>query len=140
MAVWDEGRVFVDTNLLYYATDTDAGDKHDRSKDVIRELWSARTGVISTQVLSEWTVNLRRKRKLTWRTVRRIVEPYLAWQVVVLEPHDTLEAIRIADRHKLAYWDSLIVQAARKGKADVLLTEDLTPGQKIEGVEVVNPL
>jgi len=140
MAVWDERLVFVDTNLLYYSVDSAAGEKHQRAMDVIEGIWTARTGVISTQVLSEWTVNLKRKLKLGWGDVQRIVNPYLAWEVVVLAPADPLEAVGIAERHDLSYWDSLIVLAARKARAGVLLTEDLNPGQKIEGVEVLNPL
>ncbi len=140
MTAWDEARVFVDTNILFYAIDADAGGKHDRAKEVIERIWLARTGCLSTQVLSEWIVNLRKKLDLEWRRVKSIVQPYLTWQVVAIDPQDPLEAIRIAHKHGISYWDGLIVQAARQAHAGFLLTEDLNSGQKIEGVEVVNPL
>ena len=54
-------RYFVDTNILMYAHDTTAGAKHERAKAVVEELWRDRSGVVSTQVLQELTVNLRRK-------------------------------------------------------------------------------
>jgi predicted nucleic acid-binding protein len=52
---------FVDTNILMYAHDTAAGEKHERAKSVVEELWRDRSGAVSTQVLQELCVNLRRK-------------------------------------------------------------------------------
>ena len=49
-------RFFVDTNILMYAHDTSAGEKHERAKAVVEELWRDRTGVGSTQVLQEFAV------------------------------------------------------------------------------------
>ena len=140
MAVWDKHRVFVDTNILFYSMDKDAAAKHERASEVIEAIWLARTGVISTQILSEWAVNLRKKLDLAPIQVERVLQPYIAWSVVMIEPGDTLAAINLADKHTLSYWDSLIVVAAKKGQVDVLLTEDLNTGQRIEGVEIVNPL
>jgi predicted nucleic acid-binding protein len=51
------GKTFVDTNVLIYAHDTEAGRKHDIAKPVLRELWADRTGVLSTQVLQEFYVS-----------------------------------------------------------------------------------
>ena len=140
MTAWDETRVFVDTNILFYSVDSDAGAKHLKAREVLEEIWSAKTGIISTQILSEWTVNLRRKLDIDWRRIRGIIQPYLAWEVVAIEADDPLEASRIADKHRISYWDGLVLQAARKGGATILISEDLNPGQTIEGIEVVNPL
>jgi predicted nucleic acid-binding protein len=140
VAVWDERRVFVDTNILLYAMDSKAREKHERARAVVESIWLARTGVISTQILSEWIVNLQRKLAITWRRIGPLIQPYLTWTVVAIEPADPPAAAAIADRHTISYWDALVVQAARKGRAVALLTEDLNPGQKIEGVEIVNPL
>ena len=54
-------RYFVDTNILMYAHDKAAGAKHERAKALVEELWRNRTGVVSTQVLQELAVNLRKK-------------------------------------------------------------------------------
>jgi predicted nucleic acid-binding protein len=67
------------------------------------------------------------------------VETNLAWPTVPIESHDTLEAIRIADTHRIAYWDALIVRAAIKSGASTLLTDDLGHGQIIEQIEVIDP-
>ena len=78
-------RYFVDTNILMYAHDTAAGEKHRRAKALIEELWRDRSGVVSTQVLQELAVNLRKKarRPLDNKATREIVADYLTWQVVV---------------------------------------------------------
>ena len=55
------GKTFIDTNVLIYAHDTDAGAKHGIRKTVLRDLWSERTGVLSVQVLQEFYVNVTRK-------------------------------------------------------------------------------
>src|SRR5260370_28997875 len=55
------GRTFVDTNVLIYAHDVDAKSKRATAKNILRELWSERTGVLSMQVLQEFYVNVTRK-------------------------------------------------------------------------------
>ncbi len=44
-------RTFVDSNVLVYAHDVDAKEKHEVARQILRELWSERTGVLSMQVL-----------------------------------------------------------------------------------------
>ena len=64
---------------------------------------------------------------------------YSAWQVEIIRPADILQASEVQERHQLSFWDAMIVVAAAKGGADVLVTEDLNSGQAIEGVRVNNP-
>ena len=45
------GKTFVDTNVLIYAHDIDAQERHTVAKGVLEDLWVNRTGVLSTQVL-----------------------------------------------------------------------------------------
>jgi predicted nucleic acid-binding protein len=42
------GKTFIDTNVLIYAHDTDAGAgaKHQIAKSVLRDLWSERAGIL----------------------------------------------------------------------------------------------
>lgn len=49
-------RQFVDTNVLVYAHDTSAGEKHARAKALVTELWQSANGCLSVQVLQEFTV------------------------------------------------------------------------------------
>ena len=54
---------FVDTNVLIYAEDRDAGQRHEISRDLLVDLWNTRNGVVSVQVLQEFFVNITRKPK-----------------------------------------------------------------------------
>jgi predicted nucleic acid-binding protein len=54
-------RCFVETNILMYAHDASAGEKHQVAKALVEGRWETRSGVVSTQVLEELAVNLRRK-------------------------------------------------------------------------------
>jgi predicted nucleic acid-binding protein len=54
-------RYFVDTNILVYAHDRSAGVKHQRAQVLLEQLWDSGKGVLSTQVLQELCINLRRK-------------------------------------------------------------------------------
>jgi len=54
-------KTFVDTSIQMYAHDLDAKEKHLAAKELLDELWANRTGVISTQVLQEFYVNVTRK-------------------------------------------------------------------------------
>lgn len=135
-------RYFVDKNILMYAHDTAAGAKHDRAKALVEQLWRDRTGAVSTQVLQELCVNLRRKagRRLDARATREIVVDYLSWHVVVNDGGAIVEALELEDRYKISFWDALVVQAAQTAGAEVLYSEDLSEGQRYGSVRVVNPL
>jgi predicted nucleic acid-binding protein len=135
-------KCFVDTNILMYAHDASAGAKHDRAKALVEELWRDRTGVVSTQVLQELAVNLRRKagRPLDAKATRDIVTDYLTWQVVVNSGESILEALDLEMRYRISFWDALVLQAANASGADVLYSEDLSDGQTYGSVRVVNPV
>lgn len=133
---------FVDTNILMYAHDVSAGAKHQRAKALVEELWRTRLGVVSTQVLQELCVNLRRKagRPLELKATRDLIADYLSWQVMVNTGGSILEALELEDRYQISFWDALVVQAAQASGADVLYSEDLSDGQTYGAVRVVNPL
>jgi predicted nucleic acid-binding protein len=135
-------KYFVDTNILVYAHDTSAGAKHDRAKALVEDLWRQGSGVVSTQVLQELCVNIRRKagHPVDLRTAREIVADYLSWDVVTNTGASILEALQLEERYQISFWDALVIQAAEASGAAVLYSEDLSDGQTYRGVRVVNPL
>ena len=134
-------RFFVDTTILMYAHDAAAGEKHERARALVEELWETRSGVVSTQVLQELAVNLRRKAKkpLGAKATRDIVSDYLAWQVVVNGGDSILEALDIEARYQVSFWDALVIHAAQVAGTSIVYSEDLSHGQHYGLVRVMNP-
>jgi predicted nucleic acid-binding protein len=135
-------KFFVDTNILIYAHDRSTGIKHDRARQLIERLWASGQGVLSTQVLQELCVNLRRKvaNPVSVDEIRQLVQDYLSWEIVVNTPEAVVQALEIEARYKTSFWDALILQAAEQSGAAVLYSEDLAVKQLYGPVRVVNPL
>ena len=134
-------RAFVDTNVLIYAHDVDAGERHAVAARLVAQLWETRVAVISTQVLQEFYVNATRKipSPLPRAEAREVVKTYAAWQTEVIGPPEITLASELEERHQLSFWDALIVAAALKGGASSILSEDLSPGRTISGIRIENP-
>jgi predicted nucleic acid-binding protein len=133
-------RVFVDTNILVYAHDIDAGAKHLLAEQKVRELWCSRVRpVVSIQVLQEFFVNLCRK-GATISEATEQVQNYMAWHVVENSASLLLSGIEMTERWRLSLWDALIIAAAKKAGAGVVWSEDFNTGQEYGGVVAVNPL
>jgi predicted nucleic acid-binding protein len=133
-------RIFVDTSVLIHAHDADAGAKHETARAVLRDLWGRRAGVLSTQVLQEFYVNVTRKiaMPLAKPSARAVVDSYTIW-CIDTTPAEISAAFRIEDEAGIGFWDALIVVAARKAGAAQILSEDLHAGQTIAGVRIENP-
>jgi predicted nucleic acid-binding protein len=132
---------FVDTNILIYAEDRDAKEKHDIARSLVEELWDSRDGVLSVQVLQEFYVNVTKKLKkpLSASKAREIVEEYLTWSVLDNTGQMLVEAIALQRKAQLSFWDALIVQAAIHAGCDKLYSEDMNAGQRFGPVLLVNP-
>lgn len=134
-------KVFVDTNVLIYAHDADAGRKRAIAAALLKDLWREGTGLLSAQVLQEFYVNVTRKipRPLAPTVARDIVRTYAVWEVAPVTAVEVIRASEVEERESLSFWDALIVVSASRAGATKVVTEDLNPGQRIEGVLVENP-
>ena len=132
--------VFVDTNILVYAHDRDAGDRYRLAKSTVESLWNRQIlPSISVQVLQEFYVNLVRK-KVKASDAREAVLNYLEWDVIDNDRALLLDGMRLQETWRLSFWDALIIAAAKRAKVKELWSEDLNPGQTFDGVVVINPL
>ena len=135
-------KCFVDTNIMVYAHDLSAGAKHDRAKQVVEALWESGWGVLSTQVLQELCANLRRKVRhpLSIDEIRLLIRDYSTWQVIANSAESILDALEIEARHRISFWDAMILQAAESSGAAIIYSEDLSAGQRYGALRVINPL
>ncbi|MBN1381624.1 MAG: PIN domain-containing protein [Deltaproteobacteria bacterium] len=134
-------KIFIDTNILVYAHDLSAGDRHTGAYAIVEKLWEDETGVISVQVLQEFYVITTRKilNPLKPQQARELIGNYLAWPVQVNDAELTMRASEISEKVNLSFWDALIIAAALRMDAKKIITEDLNHGQIIEGIRIENP-
>ena len=135
------GKCFVDTNILIYAHNRAAGEKHRRAVALIQQLWGSNEGVLSTQVLQEFCFNVRRKvaQPLSINDTARVLQQYLHWEVVINPPISAVDAMALESRYQISFWDALILTAAQAAGVSTLYSEDFSHGQFYGSVRVVNP-
>ena len=136
------GVVFVDTNILIYAHDRDAGAKRERAVKSLRELWDSNLGALSVQVLQEFYVNATRKlaSPVAVPIAREVVETYGTWIRAATTVQTITRASHLAELAQLSFWYAMIVASAEEAGASQIYTEDLNAGQSLAGILVVNPL
>jgi len=129
-------RVFLDTNVLLYAT-----LQPDPRAGTARALL-ARRGTVSVQVLNEFANVASRKLRRSWPEIARALT---AIRVLCPPPLPlTLAAheagIAIADRTRYRLYDALIIASALEAGCVTLFSEDLHNGQVIDGqLTIRNP-
>jgi predicted nucleic acid-binding protein len=136
------GVVFVDTNILIYAHDVNAGVKRERAIKHLRGLWDSNSGVLSVQVLQEFYVNVTRKltSPVAVPIAREVVETYGTWIRAATTVDTITRASHIAELARISFWDAMIVASAEEAGASQIYTEDLNAGQFLAGILLVNPL
>lgn len=128
---------FLDTNILLYAIgpNPDEVEKQRVAEDIIAPMdWR-----ISAQVLQEFFVNATRAGGIAEETVLAFMEVWRRRPVQEITLALIDDAVAIRRRHRLSYWDSAIVSAARAQRCTLLYSEDLNHGQVIDGVRIANP-
>jgi predicted nucleic acid-binding protein len=135
------GKAFVDSNILIYAHDLDAGAKRVRAAERIAELWRSGGGALSTQVLQEFYVNVTQKikRPITRAAAREVVRDYIPWVRSAISGATVIRGSEIAEAWQVSFWDSMILAAAEQSDVETLLSEDLNHGQVIAGIRIENP-
>lgn len=132
---------FVDTNVLVYSRDSSQKRKQPLALRWRQELWRTGAGRLSAQVLHEYYQTVTRKLVpgIRQEEARREVLDLARWKPVPWSMALTELAWDVEDRHKLTFWDALIVAAAQSAGCRYLITEDLNAEQDLDGVLVVNP-
>jgi predicted nucleic acid-binding protein len=135
-------KCFVIPTFWYTRMTVRPGSKHQRAQLLLEQLWNSGQGVLSTQVLQELYLNLRRKvsAPLPVEEVRLLIRDYATWEVVSNTPESILQALDIEMRYRTSFWDALILQAAESAGASILYSEDLAAAQHYGAIQIVNPL
>ena len=125
---------FFDSNILIYAFSTDA--RRERALAAI-----AGGGVISVQVLNEFTNVLRKKQKQDWPVIEAALRSlrFRFPDIMPLTADTHAAALGFAREHGLAFYDALIVDAATEAGCKTLYSEDMQHGRAIAGLTIRNP-
>ena len=134
-------KIFVDTSVLVHAHDLDSGVKRAIAEQVLKQIWQDETGVLSVQVLQEFYRALTESigSPVPRRAARDLVSAYSAWDVVMADAADVLAASDFEERYRISFRDALVVIAARKSGATLILSDVLQPHRPIAGLELQNP-
>lgn len=95
---------------------------------------------LSTQVMQEVFVTLTRKAGVSTDDALADLDDLSKWPVFTVGVAAIREAALLAKRHKISFWDALLIAAASQLGAEILYSEDLSDGQMIRGVQIANPL
>ena len=125
---------FLDSNVVLYLLSADAA-KADRAEALL-----AAGAVVSVQVLNEVTSVCLRKLQMPWPEVETLigaVKAHCDVQPLTAESH--AQAMLLAQRHRLSFYDAHIVSSALLAGAPVLYSEDMHNGLAVGGLQIRNP-
>jgi len=132
--------VFFDTNVLIYSISP--APEEEAKRDVARTLLDRSDGVLSVQVLQEFYAQATRPSRPGRLGHEEAAGFVRAWTRFTVQDN-TLSvlqaALEIVATYRFSYWDSAVIAAARTAGCAELFTEDLSHGQVVEGVRIVNP-
>lgn len=136
------GRFFLDTNIFVYTFDASAPAKAAIATELVKRAIKTKIGVISYQVVQEF-FNVAMRHFESPLTAAEADQCLAATFRPLLAVHSSpalfSEALRLASKFRLTWYDSLILAAAIEAQCDTLYSEDLQHGQRLESVTVTNP-
>jgi predicted nucleic acid-binding protein len=132
-------RFSVDTNILIYSIDTDAGPRHEQARVLMDALADADC-VLMLQALGEFFHAVTRKAKLPAQEAAALVHDWMElFPVAAADARTLRDAIALKDAHGFGFWDAMLVEAARVAGVTRLLTEDMQDGRRVGAMRLENP-
>lgn len=126
---------FLDTNILVYAFSTD-------SRAVVAERLLAKSCTISLLGLNEFANVAHRKLAMTWTEIGTALASirFLCPKVLPLDIETHEIALELAQRHRLGFFDALMISSALRGGCETFWSEDMHDGLEIDGrLRILNP-
>jgi len=131
-------RISLDTNILVYAVDLDAGSRHLQAIDLIDRA-AGLDCVLTLQVLSEFYAVSTRKGLPPHEASQFIRDWQIIFPVACPRTAALTNAIKAVQQHGLAFWDAMLWAVARDAGVHTLFTEDFQHGRELGGVHFINP-
>jgi len=132
-------RFTLDTNILVYAVDRDAGDRHGTAIDLVDKAVQ-QDCILTLQALSEFFYAVTRKGKMpSVDAAEQVRDWQTLFPVVAAQPDVLSRAFSAVEDHGLAFWDAMLWATAKTAGVTVLLSEDFQDGRDLQGVRFRNP-
>jgi predicted nucleic acid-binding protein len=138
----ETSRVFIDTNILVYAYNSDNPAKRKQAKDLLQNNLEDKELVISVQVLNEYYVSVsKEKYHISHKKIVKLISDIVRYSTVCALQIKTVEsALQLKEKYKYSWWDSLILASSLEAECETLYSEDMQDGQIIEKKFVIkNP-
>lgn len=129
-----------DSNILVYAADREAGERHGAAVDLLERSIRHGNCIQTLQSFCEFFNVVTRKSGIEPGAAAAFVD---GWRSVMLveaaTPADLDEAMRAVEVYRIGFWDAMLWATARRAGVRILFSEDLQDGRTIEGVRILNP-
>ena len=133
------GRFSLDTNILVYACDRDAGERHRAGKEILARA-AGRDCVLTVQALAEFFHVTTRKGKLAAPIASAFVGDWLElFEIVSADDAVLADAMDVVVAHRLAFWDAMLLATARRHGCSAVFSEDMQDGRRLGGLEIIDP-
>jgi predicted nucleic acid-binding protein len=133
-------RHFLDTKIHLYSISRDQAEAHKRARAIA--LLDDDNGALSIQVLQEFYVQATRptrRDRLPHEMAVGFIATWTRFAIQDITLSVLKAALEIKASHRLSYWDSAIIAAARALGCRELYSEDMSHGLEVDGVVIVNP-
>ncbi len=132
-------RYTIDANILIYAIDNKAGEKHQKAIDIVDKAIT-QDCVLTLQVLGEFYFATTRKGKMPMEKAEQQVNDWqILFPVVAATPTCINDAMKLTRQHMLSFWDALLLVTAKNNKVSHILSEDFQDALVLEEVTIINP-
>jgi predicted nucleic acid-binding protein len=132
-------RYSFDTNILFYASDSAAGEKY-RTALSLTDAAISHDCVLTLQSLGELLAAIIKRRAASAERAQRIVRSYRAsFPIVPANEADLDDALLAHRQHNIPFWDAMLWATARRAGCTLVFTEDFQDGRILGGVTLRNP-
>ena len=129
----------LDTNILIYSIDRQAGKRHQRSIELIEEM-SQHDCVLTLQALSEFYSAVTRKGKMPRDDAEAQVSDWMIiFPVVNAEPGVLQRAMKTIREHQFSFWDAMLLETAAQAGVTHFFSEDMQHDRLWKGMRIQNP-
>jgi predicted nucleic acid-binding protein len=131
---------FLDTNILLYSISRNPKETVKRERAI--SLLDDDSGALSIQVLQEFYVQATRSSRsdaLPHELAVGLIEAWSRFRIQDMTLPVLNSALQIRKAYGFSFWDSAIIAAARALSCDRVYTEDLSHGQMVDGIAIIDP-